>query len=107
MLQNVFGQTFQQIGDNEHKITIKKLKQIGLAAQSYRDTVYNSDVISKSAIAAPRANVNILESALVIGFIQQSLPDPLAQIDHESSVSLLVKFKNGIHLGVLIVLELI
>ena len=90
----LLGQTLQQIGDGEHIMKISEMKSIGLGVQRFKDTVYNSDVVSKSGISSSLSEVKILESALVIGFVQQSLADPLAQLDHESSVSMLVKYKK-------------
>ncbi|MBK7796296.1 MAG: RHS repeat protein [Saprospiraceae bacterium] len=90
----LLGQTLQQIGDGEHIMKISEMKSIGLGVQRFKDTVYNSDVVSKSGISSSLSEVKILESALVIGFVQQSLADPLAQLDHESSVSMLIKYKK-------------
>lgn len=89
-----FSQTIQQIGDGEHILNVGQMKHIGMGMRSFKDTIYISDVVTKAGRITTPSGVKILESALVIGFVQQSSVDPLAQLDHESSVSLFVKYRK-------------
>jgi RHS repeat-associated protein len=98
-VENSFGQSYQQIGDPEHQIEINELKRIGLGIQKYRDTIYNSDRIDKNGTAVVSPRKKILESALVIGLVQQSLAVPSEQLNHNSTVSLLVKYRKNQNLS--------